>query len=164
MHLNTFAPWRIKTVWVKPLFQRAVTIRSNEVFLNQQIKKILSFMSWNGFPNYIWKALLHRLKSSGRNHSNNTSKNNVKDKNVREILFRLPYAGTKGEQLVKHCLVKIRCCLKIHIKFIAIHDIKKFTFYCNVKDKVSHEYGNNIIYRITFSGCGERYIGKTEMR
>ena len=128
MHLNTFAPWRIKTVWVKPLFQRAVTIRSHEVSLNQQIKKIWSFVSWNGFPNYIWKALLHRLKSSGRNRSNNTSKNNVKDKNVRDIVFRLPYAGTKGEQLVKHCLKEIRRCLKIYFKFIVIMTLRNFRF------------------------------------
>ena len=85
-------------------------------------------MSWNGFPNYIWKALLHRLKSSGRNRSNNTSKNNVKDKNVREIVFRLPYAGTKGEQLVKHCLKEIRRCLKIYFKFIVIMTLRNFRF------------------------------------
>ena len=85
-------------------------------------------MSWNGFPNYIWKALLHRLKSSGRNRSNNTSKNNVKDKNVTEIVFRLPYAGKKGEQLVKHCLKEIRRCLKIYFKFIVIMILRNFRF------------------------------------
>ena len=53
--------------WVKALFQRAVKICSTEKLLNQQIKKISLSMSWNGFPNYISKALLHRLKSNVKN-------------------------------------------------------------------------------------------------
>ena len=44
MHYSTFAPWRIKTAWVKALFQRAVKICSNEELLNQQIKQISLFM------------------------------------------------------------------------------------------------------------------------
>ena len=28
------------------------------------MKKTLSFMSWNGFPNYVSKPLLRRLKSN----------------------------------------------------------------------------------------------------
>ena len=61
MHFSSYAPWRIKTAWVKALFQRAVKICSTEELLNQQIKKISLFMMWNGFPKAL-KALLH-LKS-----------------------------------------------------------------------------------------------------
>ena len=66
-------------------------------------------MSWNGFPNYISKALLKRLKSNSQKSSDNTSMNDVKNKNekVTEIFLRLPYAGIKGEQLVKYCLKNI---------------------------------------------------------
>ena len=149
---------------IKALFHRAVKIFSNEALLNQQIKKISLFMSWNGFPNYISKALLQRLKSNSKKRFDNTSMNDVKNKNekVTEIFFGLPYAGIKGEQLAKHCLKKINCSLKIDIKFVVIYDTKKFSFYCNVRDKVPHEQRNNIIYRITCPGCGEKYIGKTE--
>ena len=76
--------------------------------------------------------------------------------------FRLPYAGSKGEQLVKHCLKKIRRSLKINVKFVVIYDTKKISFYCNVKDKVPHEQRNNIVYRIKCPGCGGKYIGKSE--
>ena len=64
-------------------------------------------MSWNGFPNYIPKALLHHLKSDVRNRDviNEINNNNA---NLTEIFFRLPYAGSKGKQLLKHCLKKIR--------------------------------------------------------
>ena len=82
--------------------------------------------------------------------------------NVTEIVFRLPQVGSKGEQLVKHCLKNIRRCLKVNVKFFVIYDTKKISFYCNVKEKVPHEQRNNIIYRITCPGCGGKYIGKTE--
>ena len=65
-------------------------------------------MSWNGFPSYISKE------------------------NETEIFFRLPYAGSKCEQLVKRCL-------KINVKFVVTYNTKIISFYCNVKDKVSHE-------------------------
>ena len=91
-------------------------------------------MLWNGFPNYISKALLHRLKSNVRNRDVINEINNNKE-NETEIFFRLPYAGSKAEQLLKHCLKKIRRCLKINVKFAVIYDTNKFSFYCNVKDK-----------------------------
>ena len=53
MHFSSYAPWRIKTAWVKALFQRAVKICSTEEMLNQQIKKISLFMSWNGSQLYL---------------------------------------------------------------------------------------------------------------
>ena len=93
MHFFSYTPWRIKTAWVKALFQQAVKICNTEELLNQQIKKIL-FMSWNGFPNYILKALLHRLKSNVRNRDAINEINNNKE-NVTEIFFRLTYAGSK---------------------------------------------------------------------
>ena len=141
MHFSTFVPWRIKTAWIKALFHRAVKICSNEVLLNQQIKKISFFMSWNGFPNYISKALLQCLKSNSKKRSDNTSMNDVKNENekVTEIFFCLPYAGIKDEQLVKHCLKNSKRSLKIDLKFVVIYDTKKFSFYFNVKDKVPHE-------------------------
>ena len=57
----------------------------------------------NGFPNYISKALLHHLKSNITNRDVINEIINNK-KNETEIFFRLLYGGSKGEQLVKHCL------------------------------------------------------------
>ena len=48
-------------------------------------------MSWNGFSNYISKALLHRLKSNARNRDVINEINNNKE-NITEIFFRLSYA------------------------------------------------------------------------
>ena len=81
-------------------------------------------MPWNGFSNYISKALLHRLKSNVRNRDVINEINNNKE-NITGIFFRLFFEGSKGEQLVKHCLKKIRRCLKINVKFVVIYDTKK---------------------------------------
>ena len=85
-------------------------------------------MSWNVFPNYISKVLLLlRLKSNVRNRHVINEINNIKETEI-EIFFRLPYAGSKGEQLLKYCLKKIRCRLKINVKFVVIYDTKfRFT-------------------------------------
>ena len=117
-------------------------------------------MLWYGFPNYISKALLHRLKPNVRNRDVINEVNNNKE-NETEIFSLLPYAGSKREQLAKHCLKKIRHGLKINFKFF-IYDTKTISLYSNVKDKVPHEQRNNIIYRIMCPGCGGKYIGKTE--
>ena len=93
-------------------------------------------MSRNGFPNYISKALLHRLKSNVRNRDIINEINNNKE-NVAEIFFHLSYAGSKDKQLVKHCLKKIRLCLKINVKFVVVYDTKNISFYCNVKVKIT---------------------------
>ena len=79
------------------------------------------------------KAFLHRLISNARNRDFINEINNNKE-NVMEIVFRLPYTGSKGEQLVKHCLKKMKRCLRINVKFVVIYDTTKISFYRNVKD------------------------------
>ena len=88
--------------------------------------------------------------------------NEITNSKENEIFSFLPYAGSKGEQLVKHYLKNIRRCLKINVKFVVIYDTKNISFYCNVKDKVPNEQRNNIIYRIRCPGCDGKYIAKTE--
>ena len=105
------------------------------------MKKILSFMSWNGFPNYVSKPLLCRLKSN----SNIPSSNNSIEKDIPEIIFRLPYAGKVGEQLLKHVLKKVKRCLNSNVKFRVLYDTKKMSFYCYIKEKVPHDQRNHVI-------------------
>ena len=52
MHFSSYTPWNIKAAWIKALHNRATKICSNQKLLDDQMEKILSFMSWNGFPNY----------------------------------------------------------------------------------------------------------------
>ena len=108
------------------------------------MKKILSFMSWNGFPNYINKPLLHHLKSNSTKPSCN---NSIEKNDTPKIIFRLPYAGKVGEQLLKRCLKKFKCCLNSYVKFRVLYDAKKMLFYCNIKDKVPHDQGTTLFIK-----------------
>ena len=98
MHLSSYAPRNIKTVWIKDLHNRATKICSNQKLLDDQMKKILSFMLWNRFPNYVSKPLLCRLKS---NSTITSSNNSIKKNDIPEIIFCLPYTRKVGEQLLK---------------------------------------------------------------
>ena len=49
------------TAWIKALCNRVTKICSNQKLLDNQTKKTLP---WNGFPNYVSKPLLGRLKSN----------------------------------------------------------------------------------------------------
>ena len=73
---------------------------------------ISSFVSWNGFPNYIWKALLYRLKSSSSSRSKSISKNDAKDKMLQKS-FSAYNAKAQKAQKVKHCLKKIGSCIRL---------------------------------------------------
>ena len=64
MYFFSYTSWNIKTAWIKALYSKATKICRDHQLLDDQLKKILSFMSWNGFPNYVSKPLLRRLKSN----------------------------------------------------------------------------------------------------
>ena len=49
MHFSSYKPWNIKTASIKALYNRTTKICSNQKLLDDQMKKTLSFMSWNGF-------------------------------------------------------------------------------------------------------------------
>ena len=108
MHFSSYIPWNIKTAWIKALYNRATKICSNQKLLEDQMKKILLFMSWNGFPNYVSRPLLRRLKSNSTIPSSN---NSIEKNDIPEIILSLSYAGKVGEQPLKRCLNNVKRCL-----------------------------------------------------
>ena len=85
MHFSSYTPWNIKTVRIKALHNRVTKICSNQKLLDDQMKKLLSFISWNGFSNYVSKPLLSRLKSNSTIPSSN---NSIKKK----MIFLRPFS------------------------------------------------------------------------
>ena len=122
---------------IKALYHRDTKICSNQQLLDDQMKKVLSFMSCNGFPNYVCKPLMRRLKS---NSTITSSKNSIEKNDKSEIIFCLPYAGNP--------------------KWRAFEILLKMSLYCNAKDP--HGQKNHVIYKIKCLGCNCCYIGKTE--
>ena len=54
---------------------------------------------------------------------------------------------------------KIRCCLKVNITFRVIYDTRKYSFYCDMKDKIPYEQMYPVIYQLICLDWAEKYIG-----
>ena len=157
-NFSSYIPWSLRTAWVKSLFHRALTICSTKELLNEQIGNIKRFMSWNGFPRYVRNSLINRLNRNSKNNRKQTQINNEES----AIWLRIPYAGHKGEFLVKGLLRKVRRFLKKDVRMVIRYRNKNLGLYCSTKDKIPSDQRSNVIYEIKCPGCGGTYIGKTD--
>ena len=60
-------------------------------------------MSWNGYPKYIRKSILHSINSS----LNRTKTTRIEDKDLKKIWITLLYIGVKDESLIKSTVAEI---------------------------------------------------------
>ena len=67
VHFTSFEPWYRKTAWIKCRVERAERICSNKHLFDNQISKINSFMSWNGYPSYVCNVILRKLRERKKN-------------------------------------------------------------------------------------------------
>ena len=157
-HYSSQTPWRLKTAWAKALFHRAEKICSSSSAFKKQITKIRSFMSWNGYPSFVIKSLINKLRSKPIPVANNNSEND----DATKIYIRVPFVGEKGEQFVKSCVRKLRRYTKRNIFYVTLYNTNKFSMFCPTKDKIPVHQRSNVIYELTCPGCGNKYIGKTD--
>ena len=130
--------------------------------LNQQRTKISWFTSFNGFPSDISKSLLYYLRSLNETCQNENSLDDNNDNSLPVVVFWSPYTGSNGEQLLNHCLKKIKCCLKIIIKINVVYNTKGY--YCSMKDNIPYEQKQHVAYELTFPDYGGKYVDKTKIR
>ena len=79
------------------------------------------------------------------------------------LWLKMPYIGTKGEQLQRTLKKKLLRCLNItNLQIKTKVSTTKLTFYTNAKDKVSKQNKSNIIYEFKCPKCSSSYIGKTD--
>ena len=115
-------------------------------------------MPWIAYPKYVHNSIINRLKLN-TNRNDNTN-NNKDDREV--IWISLPYLGKEGEQLTNSLIRKLKRSFKEDVKFKTVYKTNKLSIFCNTKDRVSVEQKSNVIYRITFPGCFQKYVGKTD--
>ena len=124
-----------------------------------KINFIKKLASWNDFPKFAVKRIIHQVLNT-----RNKSTNNSKSPEVLTIYVRIPYYRDKVLWLLKSCLRKIRSnCVKTgSIRFKTQYNINKIEFYCNTKDKTAVLNNSFIVYDFPCPGCDANYIGKTE--
>ena len=115
-------------------------------------------MSWNAYLKYVRNSIINRLKSNVNRNDN--INNNKDDRKV--IWINLPYLGKKGEQLTNSLIRKLKRSFKESIKFKTVYKTNKLSMFCNTKDSISAEQKSNVIYRITCTGCFQKYVGKAK--
>ena len=102
-------------------------------------------MAWNGFPARFQYAILRKLKSKHNSKdpapysntpSENTFCNNIADENISKMWVRIPFLGKQGEYLVKKLIRKLQRNLTNPVKFIAIYQTKKVSYFLSKKDKI----------------------------
>ena len=144
---SSFTPWNMKISWVRSLYNRAKRICSNDALFANQIHKIKSFMSWNGYPKYLKKSIINRFSST----PNRKPPREEKEKEEEKVIWvRLPYNGIKGEHLVKNLLKKLKRCFKESVKFAVFYNTTKISNFCSTKDKLPKSQFSNVIYKISY--------------
>ena len=77
-------------------------------------------------------------------------------------LDSIPYLGNRGDFLLKSCLNKVQRFLFKPVKFIAIYDTKKLSYFVSNKDKLPPLSCSNVVYEVACPGCGKTYLGMTQ--
>ena len=158
VQFSSFEPWFRKTAWIKCLVERAEKICSNKKLFENQLSKIKSLMSWNGFPKYVGRSIIKKTLQKKKGAV--TDKSELDE--IPKIWFRIPYIGPIGEQLAKRCISKLKRCSKEDLNFILLYDTKKLSFCCSNKDPVPENLRAHVIYEFQCPGCKAKYIGKTD--
>ena len=158
VQFSSFEPWFRKTAWIKCLVERAEKICSDKKLFENQLSKIKSFMSWNGFPKYVGRSIIKKTLQKKKGAV--TDKSELDE--IPKIWFRIPYIGPTGEQLAKRCISKLKRCSKEDLNFILLYDTKKLSFFCSNKDPVPENLRAHVIYEFQCPGCKAKYIGKTD--
>ena len=107
-------------------------------------------MLWNDFPKYIHKSLLKNIfKEVPKQEKNIVNKNNIST-----IWIQLPHIGIKGKNLMKQCIRKVKRNCTTDIKFVILHNTKKISYYCTVKDKVPTAQRSSVTYQVVYVMLG----------
>ena len=158
INYNSYEPWYRKTAWIRALYDTAHKICSNDNLFHKQVASIKKVMSWNGYPRYIWNKIIKRLE----NRKNTKNTDTLEQENIATIFCRIPYAWVQGEKLIKILVKKLKRHRDEPFKLRNIDCWKKWSYYCNTKDKVPKYLKSQIRYEFSCPVCNKKYIGKTD--
>ena len=161
-HIASFSSWSRKAAWIRALVNRVYKICSNETLLKDELKRILDFISWNGFLYKLSTKLInnpnHDLTTMKLTHDDLDNSTN----NSPKILIHLPYLGKYGTRLTYSFINRITLLLKIKCTFVILWKTTNNNSFLSNKDKTSMRYQSSVVYEFTYPGCNCRYIGKTD--
>ena len=93
-------------------------------------------MSWNSYSKLNYFKHLQHKKTAIQND----------DESLINILICLAYLGNFGEGLVKKCILGMKHCFKMNVKFFTLFNTKKYLKFCSTKYKIPTHQKSNIVY------------------
>ena len=176
IHWNSYAPRQWKVGTLTGMIRRAYEICSNDDELKKELAHLkLVFTTTNGYPRYLVTSVMKKTKEQlhqTTNISSNETKEPTKDDEttieLKMLTFKVPYAGEKGETLLKDLKKTLQKNLPENIKCRVVQTGTKISRNFNIKDKVDGKHLSNFIYRRP--DCKNKkcnlgdYVGETSRR
>ena len=107
-HFSSYIPWTDRTAWIKSLTSRASHICSPSK-LSSEINFIKKLASWNGFPIFVAKKIIHQVLNTADESTNNAE-----------------YLRKIRSNCVKTCSIRFKTqMMLIKLSFIATPKIKQ---------------------------------------
>ena len=175
IHWDSYAPKQWKVGTLSGMVRRAYEICSNENELNKELahlKKV--FTTTNGYPRSIVISIMKKAKEQRTEASTQSNADQPEDTSIRDedstnpklLMLKVPYAGVKGENLIKGLKNTLQRNLPANIKCRVVQTGTKISQNFNIKDKVDEKHLSNFIYRheCKNNNCTSAYIGETARR
>ena len=151
-HFDSCSPWRYKTSWISSLVNRAVKICSDNK-LRRELARIKDLVAWNFFPKRVGQAIVkNKLKRLNPVNTINNIENNT---DVETIWINIPYLGNTGDQLLQTLKRKLTRLLINGVRFKVIQSTQKFSYYRNMKARISKLMKSYVVYQFNCPGCNK---------
>ena len=175
IHWNSYAPKQWKVGTLSGMTRRAYEICSNENELTKELAHLRKvFTTTNGYAHQLVSSVMKKVKEQQQQQSNTSSEESeepIKDDDQsiepKLLMLKMPYAGEKGETLLKDLKNTLQKNLPANVKCRVVQTGTKLSRNFNVKDKVDGKHLSNFIYR---RDCKNKkcklgdYIGETARR
>ena len=161
---DAFAPETWKTSTLRTLVKRAYKICTQDYLLEMELEHLKKvFIEVNNFPLAVVKRIIKKVEHE-HHQQQQPPDIDVQLEETKTIQTTLPYAGEKGEQVIKE--------MKKHIKKLEHHKFetrfaykaKRLASRFQLKDQVKKKHQHNVVYEIECPDCEVFYIGESGRR
>ena len=173
LHWNSFAPTQWKIGTLEGMFRRAYLICSDETDLEEEIAFLSKiFKDVNGYPRKIIDKCHSKVKNKVTSLRANLSSTEPDrelpeeeapaEQEVQKQYLVLPYAGEKGERILK----KLKRKIPEDIRPKIVYNGTKLSTFFSAKDKIDKLHCSDVVYYYKGSGGRIRddYTGETRCR
>ena len=142
VHHDSFTRWNHKVAWIRSLTSRAKRLCC-PTKLKDEMKNIIRFASYNGFPRWTVKKVMKDCTNRERRETD-------QDENTKIYMF-LPYCGKEAESVVFRCKKRLTKLFKkyVNVEFRIHLQSTKFSFFTWTEDKWLFLRSSCLVYQFS---------------